>query len=418
MNKKQATSLVKAISPPGYHSVLGEVVDLLEQARRGSARAVNAVMTAAYWQVGARIVQHEQHGADRADYGAELLTRLAGDLKQRFGAGFSRQNLQSMRAFYMAYPPEKICQTASGELEGAKRQTASGKFISIKSTSVTVMPRWDWQSLAAAFPLSWSHYVRLMSVRNEFARQFYQTEALRGGWSVKQLDRQINTSFYERAALARDKIRALTHGARRTPGDALTPEEEVKDPFVLEFLGLKDEYSETDLEESLIRHMESFLLELGTDFAFVGRQRRLRIGNKWFRIDLLFFHRKLRCLVIIDLKNGPFAHEDAGQMHLYCNYALEHWTHAGENPPVGLILCKEKDAAVARYALDRLPNKILAAEYRMKLPDERLIAAELQRTSKYLEARLAVRRARTRMRNPARTKAARTRYHRQAAGDD
>ncbi len=388
MNKRRTASLVKAISPPGYHSVLGEVVDLLEQARIGSARAVNALMTAAYWQVGARIVHHEQHGADRADYGAELLTRLADDLGKRFGGGFSRQNLQSMRAFYLAYPPEKICQTVSGKLEGAKRQTVSGKFISDKSALVRMIPRLDWQSLAAAFPLSWSHYVKLMSVANGFAREFYQSEAVRGGWTVRQLDRQINSSFYERAALSRDKIRALTHGTRTIPEDAVTAEEEIKNPFVLEFLGLKDEYSETDLEESLIRHMESFLLELGSDFAFVGRQRRLRIGNEWFRIDRLFFHRKLRCLVIIDLKNGKFTHEDAGQMHLYCNYASQHWMNPGENPPVGLILCTEQNAAVARYALDRLPNKILAAEYRMKLPEERLIAAEFQRTRKYLESRL------------------------------
>jgi len=257
MNKQRATSLVKAISPPGYHSVLGEMVDLLEQARHGSARAVNAVMTAAYWQVGARLVQHEQHGANRAEYGAELLTRLAEDLSKRFGNGFSRQNLQSMRSFYLAYPPEKICQTASGELEGAKRQTVSGKFMYNKSKSIVIIPRLDWQTLAAAFPLSWSHYVRLMSVRNEFARQFYETEALRGGWSVKQLDRQINSSFYERAALSRDKVRALTHGARRMPEDAVSAEEEVKDPFVLEFLGLKDEYSETDLEKALIGHMDA-----------------------------------------------------------------------------------------------------------------------------------------------------------------
>jgi predicted nuclease of restriction endonuclease-like (RecB) superfamily len=388
MGKRRASSLVKTMGPSGYHAMLGEVVDLVEWARRGSARAVNAVMTATYWQVGARIVQHEQHGADRAEYGAELLRRLARDLGERFGQGFSRQNLQSMRAFYLAYPPERICQTASGKLAEAKRQTASGKFATKRYGYLELSPPHDLHALAATFPLSWSHYVLLMSVRNEYARQFYESEALRGGWSVKQLDRQINSSFYERAALSRDKMRALTHGARRMPEDAVSAEEEIKDPFVLEFLGLKDEYSETDLEEALIGHMESFLLELGSDFAFVGRQRRLRIGNTWFRVDLLFFHRKLRCLVIIDLKTGRFSHEDAGQMHLYCNYAMEHWTNVGENPPVGLILCKEQDEAVARYALDRLPNKIMAAEYRMKLPDENLIAAELKRTSVYLESRL------------------------------
>ncbi len=183
----------------------------------------------------------------------------------------------------------------------------------------------------------------------------------------------------------------LKKGAEAKPEDAVTPEEEIKDPFVLEFLNLKDEYSENDLEEALIQHLEKFLLELGGDFAFIGRQRRLRIGDQWFRVDLVFFHRILRCLVIIDLKVGKFTHADAGQMHLYLNYARENWMHKDENPPVGLILCAEKDAAVARYALEGLPNKVLAAEYRMALPDEKVLVAELEHTRKMLEARQPIR---------------------------
>ena len=171
------------------------------------------------------------------------------------------------------------------------------------------------------------------------------------------------------------------------PGDSITPEEAIKDPFVLEFLDLKDEYSESELEEALIQHLTDFLLELGDDFAFLGRQRRLRIDDNWFRIDLIFFHRRLRCLIIIDLKVGKFSYTDAGQMHLYLNYAREHWMKSGENPPVGLILCAEKGAAEARYALDNLPNKVLAAEYQTILPDEKLIAKELEKSRRELEAR-------------------------------
>jgi hypothetical protein len=170
-------------------------------------------------------------------------------------------------------------------------------------------------------------------------------------------------------------------------GDAITPEEAIKDPFVLEFLGLKDEYSETELEEGLVQHLTDFLLELGDDFAFLGRQKRLRIDDTWFRVDLLFFHRRLRCLVIIDLKVGRFNYADAGQMHLYLNYAREHWMKDGENPPVGLILCAEKGTAEAHYALDNLPNKVLAAEYQMVLPDEMVIADELKRSGVRLEER-------------------------------
>jgi predicted nuclease of restriction endonuclease-like (RecB) superfamily len=241
--------------------------------------------------------------------------------------------------------------------------------------------------LAERFPLPWSAYVRLLAVKNRKARAFYETEALRGGWSVRQLDRQIGAQFYERTTLSRNKAAMLKKGSAPRPEDTVTPEEEVKDPYVLEFLGLKDEYSESELEETLIRHLETFLLELGGDFCFIGRQRRLRIGDDWFRVDLVFFHRRLRCLVLIDLKLGRFTHADAGQMHVYLNYAAEHWTRPDENPPVGLILCAQKNAALARYALDNLPNKVLAAEYRMVLPDEELIATELEETRRTLEQR-------------------------------
>ena len=198
----------------------------------------------------------------------------------------------------------------------------------------------------------------------------------------------MSTQFYERTLLSRNKAAMLRKGAQPQSEDAVLPEEEIKDPFVLEFLNLKDEYSENDLEEALIQHIESFLLELGNDFAFLGRQRRLRIGDQWFRVDLLFFHRRLSCLVIVDLKLGEFTHADAGQMHLYLNYAREHWTYPGENPPVGLILCDKKDEAVAKYALDGLPNKVLASEYQMTLPDEKTLVEELKRTRQLIENRI------------------------------
>jgi predicted nuclease of restriction endonuclease-like (RecB) superfamily len=176
--------------------------------------------------------------------------------------------------------------------------------------------------VARAFPLTWSHYVLLISrSRSPEAFAFYHAEALRGGWSVRQLDRQIASLFYERAALSKDKAAVLKKGGKPQPADAVSADEEIRDPLVLEFLNLNDEYSESELEDALIQHLETFLLELGGDFAFVGRQRRLRIGNEWYRVDLLFFHRRLRCLVVVDLKLGKFTHADAGQMHVYLNYA-------------------------------------------------------------------------------------------------
>ena len=366
-----------------YEAVFGDVSKIIDAARESAVRSVNAAMTAAYWLVGHRIVEFEQSGEERAEYGTALIERLAADLTHRFGRGFSRQNIQHMRLVYLSYPPDKIRQTVSGKLGRSPqlpiRQTASGES---NATSVEV----GFDDLLAAFPLPWSAYVRLLSVTNERAREFYETEALRGGWSVRQLARQISSQFYERTALSKNKAAMLTRGRGELPEDRVRPDEEIKDPFVLEFLDLKDEYSESDLEEALIGHLETFLLELGGDFCFMGRQRRLRVGNQWYRVDLLFFHRRLRCLVVIDLKIGSFTHADAGQMHFYLNYAREHWVREGENPPVGLILCSEKNEVLAQYSLEGLPN-VMAAEYRITLPDEELLAAELDRTRQVIELR-------------------------------
>ena len=351
-----------------YRAVCGDVSKIIDVARESAARSVNAAMTAAYWLVGRRIVEFEQSGGERAEYGAALIKRLAEDLTVQFGRGFSRQNVQNMRLFYLSFPPGKIRQTLSGKFDSPAVQVGFGDLLS-------------------AFPLPWSAYVRLLSVRSESARQFYETEALRGGWSVRQLDRQIGSQFYERTALSKNRAAMLTGGQRERPEDIALPGEQMKDPFVLEFLDLKDEYSESDLEEALIRHLETFLMELGDDFCFMGRQRRLRVGGRWYRVDLLFYHRSLRCIVVIDLKIGAFTHADAGQMHFYLNYAREHWMREGENPPVGLILCSEKDEALARYALEGLSNKVMAAEYRIALPDEAVLAAELDRTRQAMEQR-------------------------------
>ena len=383
---KDVVAIKKDSAIQNYASVLSEIADLLESARRASARTVNTIMTATYWEIGRRIVEFEQGGGKRAQYGKALLKRLSEDLAGRFGRGFSERNLEQMRLFYEGWP---ISQTVSAKSKGTELVPQQPSSRRVVGEAHLLQPR-------EQFPLPWSHYVRLLSIKNLHARVFYETEAIRGGWSVRQLDRQINSMFYERTALSRNKAAMLMKGAKPKPEDLIAPEEEIKDPLVLEFLGLKDEYSESQLEESLISHLESFLLELGGDFAFIGRQKRLRIGDQWFRVDLLFFHRRLRCLIIIDLKIGKFTHADAGQMHLYLNYAREHWTHIDENPPVGLILCAEKDAAVAHYALEGLPNKVLAAEYRMALPEEETFAAELERTRNVLEGRIPSNRKRKR----------------------
>jgi predicted nuclease of restriction endonuclease-like (RecB) superfamily len=360
--------------PDNYDNIRAGIVELLKAARSAAARNVNSIMTAVYWDIGRRIVESEQAGAVRAKYGDELIKQLAIDLSAQFGRGFGVVNLSQMRRFFLTWPPKRIFQTPSEK----SLTPISINDIGASSSSIP--------ALANQFPLPWSAYVRLISIKNADARIFYETEALRSGWSIRQLDRQIGSQFYERMALSQNKA-AMLEKAEPEPRDLVTPEEAIKDPFILEFLDLKDEYSESDLEEALIQRLTDFLLELGDDFAFLGRQRRLRIDDTWFRIDLIFFHRRLHGLVIIDLKVGKFSYKDAGQMHLYLNYASEHWMKPGENPPVGLILCTEKGAAEAHYALDNLPNKVLAAEYQTVLPNEKLIAEELDRSRQEIEKR-------------------------------
>jgi len=373
VKKRPVNAVTK--KPGNYDAIRAEIVDLLNAARAASARSVNSLMTASYWEIGRRIVQFEQRGEARASYGEQLIEQLARDLSKQFGRGFGRANLWQMRGFFLAWPEQKILQTPSGESGTAIFSNA------IETASSTIA------GLAERFPLPWSAYVRLLTVKKPAARAFYEAEALRSGWTVRQLDRQIQSQFYERMALSKNKAEMLEKATHGRACDEVTAEEAIKDPFVLEFLDLKDEYSESELEEALIGHLTDFLLELGDDFAFVGRQRRLRIDDNWFRIDLIFFHRRLRCLVIIDLKVGKFSYADAGQMHLYLNYARKHWVKPDENPPVGLILCAEKGAAEAHYALDNLPNKVLAAEYQTILPDENLIAQELDKSRRELELR-------------------------------
>jgi len=393
--KKTAVAVAPAAQTAhskGYTSFFDGVAAILEDARRVSARSVNAIMTATYWEIGRKIVEHEQGGKARAEYKETLLEKLAADLTSRFGRGFGVDNLQRFRQFYLAYPPSQIYATVSRKSPGElHRDTAPILSTPSRESEGAILPavsaEYFLAQIAARFPLPWSAYVRLLAVKSEPGRHFYETEARRGGWSVRQLDRQIDSQFYERTALSENKAAMLSKGATAKPEDAITPEQAIKDPFVLEFLNLKDEYSETSLEDGLIRHLETFLMELGSDFTFVGRQKRLRIGDEWYRVDLLFFHRRLRCLVIIDMKLGKFTHADAGQMHLYLNYAREHWTRPDENPPVGLILCTQKNEALAHYALEGLPNKVMATEYKTALPEEKLIADELDRTRRLLEER-------------------------------
>ncbi len=246
MAKKKQNKTEIAKLDTGYGDVLSSMVQLLEESRRTSARAVNSIMTATYWEIGRRIVELEQGGEDRAEYGKELPQRLSKDLTEQFGRGFGAVNLSYMRRFFVGRSPEKILQRVS-----EKSSTLPAKLQAVAGEEVASLAQ-----IAELFPLPWSHYVKLLSVDGEKARKFYEEEALRGGWSVRQLDRQVGSKFYERTLLSKNKSAMLQKGTEPQPGDLVTPEEQIKDPFVLEFLDLKDEYSENDLEDALIHKLE------------------------------------------------------------------------------------------------------------------------------------------------------------------
>ena len=398
MAKKKVKADLVPAGATDYDGLLARVSALLEQGRRATVRTANAILTATYWEVGRQIVEYEQGGRARAEYGEVLLKRLASDLTARYGRGFSRSNLQQMRLFYIGWG---ICQTPSGKLQvRVKWQTTSAESgtqipqtvpAELPTPATTQLPLDPTASLVDAFTLPWSHYVQLMSVEDDFARWFYEEEAIRGAWSVRQLARQIGIQFFERTALSRNKEAMLLRGRSAKPDDAVTLEETIRDPYLLEFLDLKDEYSETKLEDAIIGRLQAFLLEMGDAFTFVARQRRIRIGDVWYRMDLVLFHRLLRCLVLIDLKIGRFTHADAGQMNLYLNYAREHMVLPGEAELVGLVLCSQKNDAVVHYAMGGIQAKVFASRYLSVLPDAETLRREILKTKHALQTRAAAR---------------------------
>ena len=391
MAKRRKKTAIVQRPEPGYGGLLTGISDLLEHARRISARSINNILTATYWEIGRRIVEYEQGGKARAEYGQALIETLARDLSGKHGRGFSKRNLQQMRAFYLGW---EIAQTPSAQFEARvklsrEERWAAGEVFQNPSGESALRPLpspGQPVAFVGVFPLSWSQYVRLMSVTTAKARAFYEAQAIRGGWSVRQLDRQISTQFYERTSHSKRPAAMLAKGQISKPQDEVTAEDEVRDPYLLEFLNLKDEYSENDLEEALIRHLEWFLLEMGAGFTFVARQKRIRIGAIWFRIDLLLYHRALRCLVVIDLKTGRFTHADAGQMNLYLNYAKRHLMLPDEADPVGIILCSEKDDAVVEYATGDIRAKVFASKYLTNLPDKETLRQEILNTQRALTA--------------------------------
>ena len=357
-----------ASSPPDSTAKLFDRIrDLIVAARQTVTRGVDLVQVHTCYQIGMYMVEHEQHGRARAGYGKALLDDLAARLSAEFGRGFSRSSLANMRGFYLAYP---------GRME--KVQTASGQ-----SAPDPAPPAAPWTVQTASgqwsrpFGLSWSHYVFLLGVKNPDERNFYEIEATQQGWNLKHLRRQFDSGLYERLALSRDK-EGLRQLARQ--GQVVArPEDLLKEPLVLEFLGLSEQagYSESDLEGAVISQIGQFLLELGKGFLFEARQKRFTFDGDHFFVDLVFYNRLLRCYVLIDLKLGKLTHQDLGQMQMYANYFDRFVKAEGENATVGIVLCKKKNEALVEITLPADAN-IHAREYQLYLPSKEELQRKLQ----------------------------------------
>ena len=326
------------------HQFYEQIKRILSEARNKVYQTANFAMVEAYWNIGKSIVE-QQDGYEKAEYGSRLIAELSKQMIVDFGKGFTLTNLKYMRQFYLTFP----------------------------------------NSHALRDELSWTHYRLLMRVENENAREFYTEEAIKSNWSTRQLERQINSFFYERLLSSQNKETVSEEIQKLEP--AKVPEDIIRDPYVLEFLGLSpnDDFYESDLEEALITHLQKFLLELGRGFSFVARQKRITFDGRHFRIDLVFYNYILKCFVLIDLKIGDLTHQDLGQMQMYVHYYERELMNEGDNPPIGIVLCADKSESVVKYTLPENETQIFASKYKLYLPSEEELSQELQREYRALE---------------------------------
>ena len=334
---------------------LKNVSEVLAQARKNAKTAVNLAMVYAYYEIGRMIVEEEQHGQNRATYGKQILQELSKYLSEKYGKGYSAENLKLMRRFYTVYLHDQIGETVFTQFENLPVVSNGRKFY-----------------------LSWSHYLKLMRIENIDERHFYEIESVKNDWSLTELKRQYNSSLYERIALStnKDKVYRLALEGQKLE----TAKDAVKDPYVLEFLGLKElpEYSESELESRIIDNLQQFLLELGTGFAFIGRQVRFTFDEEHFMVDLVFYNSLLRCFVLFDLKIGELKHQDIGQMQMYVHYYDRKVKLPDENPTIGIVLCRDKNNAVVEMTLPEDNTQIFASKYETVLPSKEALKKLLE----------------------------------------
>ena len=355
MTRKSTTEIAPA-APAGIEPLYGRIHAILADARTTIARTVNTQMVRAYWLVGREIVEEEQAGQTRAAYGDDVLGQISARLGSAFGKGFNTTNLKYMRLFYLAYP------------------------ALLETDQIRHAVRDEFKTQGKLNPnLSWTHYRLLTRIESLNARSFYEIETDKNRWSSRELERQVSSLLFERLALSRDKLGLMELA---TEGQEIqSPLDMIKDPFVLEFLGLPESAKlvESTLEESLLGNLQTFLLELGKGFAFVARQQRLTLDGDHFYVDLVFYHTVLKCYVLIDLKTSKLTHGDMGQMQFYVNYYDAERRTEGDNATIGLILCADKNEAVVRYTLGETNAQIFASRYQLHLPSEQELAEELRR---------------------------------------
>ena len=341
-----------------------QVVELLQNARQEVLRTVNQTMTITYFEIGRMIVEEEQSGKDRAEYGKQILKGLSDELKKEFGKGFSIDNLENMRKFYLAYSISESL-TRILQITNSPSLMTNSESVKLEESQTT-----KTQSLISFFKLTWTHYVFLMRIEDEKERRLYEIESEKYNWSVRELKRQYDSALYTRLALSRDKEGVLKLSEQ---GQIIEkPKDIIKDPYILEFLGLPElhQYSESELEEEIINKLENFLLELGHGFTFVARQQRITFDDKHFRIDLVFYNRILKSFVLIDLKIGELKHRDLGQMQMYVNFYDRQMRLEDENKTIGIVLCQNKSDLVVEYTLPENNEQIFASKYKTVLPSK------------------------------------------------
>ena len=378
-------------APMSYELLISSIAEVHARTQAGAAGAVNRYLTLRNWFIGAYIVEFEQNGEDRASYGQQLLPRLARDLKRRRIPGCSAEMLGRTRVFYRTYPQlrergSSPFATESGTFPAPTDRTEIPSPAVTESNTALPTPL-DGQTLLR---LSWSHLIELIRLEDPWKRAFYENECLRGSWSKRELQRQISSLLYERTGLSLDKQAVIERARRQATEARVQISELIRDPYVLEFVGLAEQarYTESDLETALLDHIQAFLLELGSGFCFEARQKRITVGNEHDYIDLVFYHRLLRCHLIIDLKVRHFQHSDAGQINFYLNYWKREITTPEDNPPVGLLLCSDKDQTKVEYATGGLDQQVFVSRYLVALPKLQEIEQLIQRDRALWERRV------------------------------